>query len=295
MLLDLLTSANVIKSTRYMSLGDISVGFNSLLICFEMIIFAILHLFAFTWREYDRGPHKKTPIFAAFLDAFNPWDIVRATARGTRWLLCGVNRRQTEAEYVLKRQKSESEASRLVENAAELAGRESPQPMTDDSLAIRHPAPSDRADEVNTLKVQTGAHGSYHPESVEMINTPLQPGRQRPHAPHSPYSQQVANNGYGHSIAPPPQGPNVYHERYRDQTPSPVGRQEHLAYPTSNYMPSTPGQGGTPAEYLHSPTSPVVAGSHSPMLPIVGGQAGGGQQQHQQHQQEYTAWNPSQV
>lgn len=289
MLLDLLTSTKIIKSTKYMSLGDISVGFNSLLICFEMIIFSILHIFAFTWREYDRGPHNTTPIFAALLDAFNPWDIVRATARGTRWLICGVGRRRSDAEKVLERLKAE-EASGLVGNAAEFAGAEAIPPGHNGGLTVYHPAPSDSVEEINTLKVQTGG---YQPEPVEM----LQPGRrQRPHAPPSPYSQQVADNGYGHAIAPPPQGPHQYHERYRDQTPSPVERQEELAYPTVNYMPSVHRRAGSPAEYLHSPTSPVVAGVHSPMLPIVGGQSGG-QQQHQQQeqQQEYTPWKPNQI
>lgn len=253
-----------------MSPGDISVGFNSLLICFEMIIFAILHLFAFTWREYDRGPHKTTPIFASLVDAFNPWDVIRATARGTRWLVCGVGHRRDDAEKVLERQKSE-EASGLVGNAAEFAGTEGPPPGHDGGLAVYHPTPSDTIVASNTLKVQTGG---YHPEPMEMTNTALQPGRQRPRPPPASYNQQVANNGYGNAIAPPPQGPQHYHERYRDQTPSPVERRGELGYPVVNYMPGGPARGASPTEYLHSPTSPVVA-AHSPMLPIIGGQLQG--------------------
>lgn len=245
-----------------MSPGDISVGFNSLLICFEMIIFAILHLFAFTWREYDRGPHKTTPIFASLVDAFNPWDIVRATARGTRWLVCGVSRRRDDAEKVLERQKSE-EASGLVGNAAGFAGAESPLPGQDGGLTVYHPTPSETVVEVNRLKVQTSG---YHPEPMEMTSSVLQPGRQRPRPPPSPYSQQVANNGYGNVIAPPPQGPHHYHERYRDQTPSPVERQGGLAYPNVHFRPGGPARRASQTEYLHSPTSPVTAGANSPML-----------------------------
>lgn len=245
-----------------MSLGDISVGFNSLLICFEMIIFAILHIYAFTWCEYDRGPHKTTPIFASLVDAFNPWDIVRATARGTRWLVCGVSRRRDDAEKVLERQKSE-EVSGLVGNAAGFAGSESPPPGQDGGLSVYHPAPSDRVVQVNALKVQTGG---YHPEAMEMKNSTLQPGRQRPRPPPASYSQQVANNGYGNVIAPPP-SPHHYHERYRDQTPSPIESQDRLPYPTGGFMPAGPAPGTSPTEYLHSPISPVVAGAYIPMLP----------------------------
>lgn len=257
-LLDFLTSADIIKPTNFMSLADISVGLNSLLICFEMIIFAILHLFAFTWREYDRGPHKTTPIFASLVDAFNPWDIVRATARGTRWLVCGVNNRRDDAKKVLERQKSD-ESSGLVGNAAGFASRESlPPPGHDGGLSVYHPTPSDSTVEVNTLKVQTSR---YYPEPVEMTNSALQPGRQRPHAPLPLHNQQAADNGY--IIAPPPAGPHRYHDRYRDQSLSPVERQGELAYPTVSRMPGV-------SEFLHSPTSPGVVGANSPMLPITG-------------------------
>ncbi|KAI5837419.1 putative DUF300 domain protein [Morchella snyderi] len=270
-LLDLLTSAGAIKSSKYMSLGDISVGFNSLLICFEMIIFAILHLFAFTWKDYDKGPASTTPVMASLLDAFNPWDIVRGIARGTRWLICGIGRRERDHEKIRKRLELEEEASGLVGAAASFAGAGDysppppPQPVGPDALPI-HPTPQ----KSQQLKVQTAGYGGYSPEPVEMYNSPAR-------SPAS-YSQQVAASGYGNALA----SPHEWHGRYRDQSPSPV----ELSYPTTNYMPSGTAHQlqGSPV-YLHSPNDSAGGG----LLPIVRGQSprpsykpyeqqGGGQQ-----------------
>ena len=35
----------------------------------------------------------------AFLDAANPWDIIKAFARGTRWMFIGVKRRREDSSY----------------------------------------------------------------------------------------------------------------------------------------------------------------------------------------------------
>lgn len=85
-----------------------------------MAIFAVMHLFAFPWREYDLS---KTPYadpvtapgsgfsgsapkyhggwmgIKAFGDTFNPWDLIKATARGLRWLFVRRKHRHHDISY----------------------------------------------------------------------------------------------------------------------------------------------------------------------------------------------------
>lgn len=89
-----------------------------MLLCIEMAIFSILHLFAFPWKEYDinrshivaaeSGPGflpDKSSYKGGFLgikalmDAFNPWDLVKAVVRGFRWLFVGRHKREQDISY----------------------------------------------------------------------------------------------------------------------------------------------------------------------------------------------------
>ncbi|RHZ89581.1 hypothetical protein Glove_13g222 [Diversispora epigaea] len=84
----ILSEAGVIEETEYWTSANISRGLNALLICFEMLIFAILYLYAFDYRKYqdigdkfgkkmgdEKRKHIRTPISKGILDAFNPKDI----------------------------------------------------------------------------------------------------------------------------------------------------------------------------------------------------------------------------
>lgn len=101
---------NVIKATSKVAYPDISVGIPSMLLCMEMALFSILHLFAFPWRPYrnskvggdasDIGAKKGGFLgFNAFADAMNPWDLVKAFARGIRWLFVGRKHREEDISY----------------------------------------------------------------------------------------------------------------------------------------------------------------------------------------------------
>lgn len=89
-----------------------------MLLCIEMALFSILHLFAFPWKEYDihrsrivaaeSGPsflpdkssYKGGPLgILALLDAFNPWDLIKAVVRGFRWLFVGRRTRELDVSY----------------------------------------------------------------------------------------------------------------------------------------------------------------------------------------------------
>lgn len=94
-----------------------------MLLCVEMAIFAVMHLFAFPWREYDlskdvymdpvtapgSGYSGSKPEYQggwmgskALLDTFNPWDIIKASARGARWMTVGYRHRHEDSSYAGK-------------------------------------------------------------------------------------------------------------------------------------------------------------------------------------------------
>ncbi|TKA57579.1 hypothetical protein B0A49_10122, partial [Cryomyces minteri] len=121
LVISFLSSSNgPLKPTSKIYYNDIKVGIPSMLLCVEMAIFAVMHLFAFPWKEYDlsrsahfdphthnvsgSGPGKlQYRGFArALLDAFNPWDIVKASARGARWLVVGRKHRTNDSSYGTK-------------------------------------------------------------------------------------------------------------------------------------------------------------------------------------------------
>lgn len=86
-----------------------------------MSIFAIMHIFAFPWKPYSLkhgskdhmdGPGTsysagmKQPRYQggplglwALGEAFNPWDIMKMTARSFRWLFVGVRYRHHDISY----------------------------------------------------------------------------------------------------------------------------------------------------------------------------------------------------
>ncbi|KAI1422253.1 organic solute transporter Ostalpha-domain-containing protein [Xylaria sp. FL1777] len=120
------SSLNLISPSAKLAYPDLKVGIPSLLLCIEMALFAILHLWSFPYapykenakttfypspnpsigmpaRENERGPKKGG--FAglrAFADAVNVWDIVKAFGRGIRWLFVGAKRRHEDPSYQLK-------------------------------------------------------------------------------------------------------------------------------------------------------------------------------------------------
>lgn len=86
-----------------------------------MAIFSVLHLFAFPWTPYKTGAEVRDyPMslasgvsskniqgqkqggflgWKAFVDAMNPWDLVKAFARSMRWLVVGRKNREKDSSY----------------------------------------------------------------------------------------------------------------------------------------------------------------------------------------------------
>ncbi|KAJ5272792.1 organic solute transporter Ostalpha-domain-containing protein [Penicillium angulare] len=109
-IIDYLTSSGTIKSSAKVQLYDWNNGLPNLLICIEMFLFAILHFWGFPWSSYvitqedmkdgtERRYHGGWMGIKAFVDAMNPWDLVKATARGFRWLFVGRRHREADPSY----------------------------------------------------------------------------------------------------------------------------------------------------------------------------------------------------
>ncbi|KAF2456494.1 organic solute transporter Ostalpha-domain-containing protein [Lineolata rhizophorae] len=131
LLVSFLVSSEAIKPSEKISMPDIKTGIPSFLVCVEMAGFAILHVVAFPWKPYvlprldsdDSLPEPSPSIgtessnkpqlarntgtkyhggplgILALVDAFNIWDLVKASARGIRWLFCGVKSRKQDVSY----------------------------------------------------------------------------------------------------------------------------------------------------------------------------------------------------
>lgn len=117
------SSSGPFKPTDKISYPDIYIGIPSGLLCIEMAFFAILHVIAFPWTPYslkhgaaaytspgasiENGAAASIPMTLrryrgfcyAIMDAFNPWDVVKASARGLRWMFVRYRHRHTDSSY----------------------------------------------------------------------------------------------------------------------------------------------------------------------------------------------------
>lgn len=94
------------------------IGIPSVLLCIEMAIFSVLHLWAFAWQPYSLGhggtsgattesgfTPSENSYQGGFLglkaigEAFNPWDLVKAIARAARWMFAGRKKRTMDPSY----------------------------------------------------------------------------------------------------------------------------------------------------------------------------------------------------
>ena len=118
-MISVLTGTGAIKKSPRIAQPDIKIGIPSLLLCIEMAIFSVFHLWAFPWKVYDvrrsavvaaesapgflpdpktayRGGHFGT---RALMDAFNPWDLIKAIGRGFKWAAVGRRTREQDISY----------------------------------------------------------------------------------------------------------------------------------------------------------------------------------------------------
>ncbi|KAI0866536.1 organic solute transporter Ostalpha-domain-containing protein [Xylaria cubensis] len=120
------STVHLVSPNEKLAYPDLKVGIPSLLLCIEMALFAILHLWSFPYAQYKEGnkvafypspdpssgipPREKEqgPKRGGFAgikalgDALNLWDIVKAFGRGIRWLFVGAKHRHEDPSYQLK-------------------------------------------------------------------------------------------------------------------------------------------------------------------------------------------------
>ena len=125
--ISLLTGTGAIKASKQIQTPDIKIGIPAMLLDIEMDIFAIFHLWAFSWRPYSlrskqnlaenvpghdltRTDYKGGPLgLKAILEAFNPWDLVKAVGRAARWVFVGRKNRKQDVSYQIRRTAAETE------------------------------------------------------------------------------------------------------------------------------------------------------------------------------------------
>ena len=114
--ISILTSTGWIKANDKFQTPDIKIGIPAMLLCIEMAIFSVFHLWAFSWQPYSTHS-KQGQIHAggtlagsdgyqggcfgwkAFYHAFNPWDLMKAVGRAARWLFVGRRHRMEDSSY----------------------------------------------------------------------------------------------------------------------------------------------------------------------------------------------------
>jgi Organic solute transporter Ostalpha len=118
--ISLLTGTGAIKPSNQIQAPDIKIGIPAMLLDIEMAIFAIFHLWAFSWKPYTLRSKQnlaesvpghdlaRTDYKGGFLgvkaiiEAFNPWDLVKAVGRAARWTFVGRKSRTQDVSYQLR-------------------------------------------------------------------------------------------------------------------------------------------------------------------------------------------------
>ena len=109
LLISLLTSTKALEPSDKINYADFKIGIPSMLLCIEMAIFAVMHIYAFSYKDYriskatahyEGGGYQGGFLgWKAFLDAYNPWDIISAIGRSFRWLFVGRRTRLDDISY----------------------------------------------------------------------------------------------------------------------------------------------------------------------------------------------------
>jgi Organic solute transporter Ostalpha len=223
---------------------DLSIGIPNLLICMEMSLFSVLHLWAFPWHPYTianqlasdhsdlygaKVAYHGGPLgWKAFLEAFNPWDLLKAIGRGFRWLFVGRKQRTMDPSYMGQPGTSFT----LTHSAGGAPG--SNIPGSDMS--------SDRSDRGDDGAVENGPirYGPLSDDEEQQLLSNAQPNPTSPHLHHS--SGVGPADKYGYEEDRP--GPG------RSPSPSQTGEE-----PRSSLRPISP-QPDQPHTHEHGPLQP---------------------------------------
>lgn len=208
-----------------------------------MAIFSVFHLWAFPWKVYDiRRSHivasESAPGFLpdpktayqggpfgikALMDAFNPWDLIKAVGRGFRWAAVGRKRRMDDISYKNPPRVAGLEPTRNQHTAFDRGDQSFDMPQGSSGNGIvpggkpgHYQSLSDEDDEERLL-----AQAQSNPKAALQYPRPLE---RLPHM-NAPVSGAAANDiGIAASYNPPPPYANT-----RNQDPSHLAPQEPIA------------------------------------------------------------------
>jgi hypothetical protein len=184
----------VIKPSDKLSYVDIKVGIPAVLLAIEMSIFAVMHIFAFSWKPYDIR-HNPDPSakytggpfgVKALLDAFNLWDVVKASARGFKWLFVGFKHRERDISYEDHRDNMKLGAMEPTRGSARPSGP--PGPFEPASLTPTIDGRPKSLKRTDTSDSEANAALLAHQQGVPKINVrEPSPYGNDPSRDHSPY------------------------------------------------------------------------------------------------------------
>ncbi|OAL21554.1 hypothetical protein AYO22_07950 [Fonsecaea multimorphosa] len=118
LLLSILVRVGAFKATYYFQTPDLNVTLPATLLCAEMAIISLLHLWAYPYKPYTMnerwsrldgseasasGSYQGGLLgLKAFVDVLNWWDIFKAIGRATRWMFVGRRGRHADPSYALR-------------------------------------------------------------------------------------------------------------------------------------------------------------------------------------------------
>jgi len=218
MVISFLASSNgPLKPTNKISYPDIYIGIPSWLLCIEMAFFAILHVFAFPWTPYslihgaaaytssdnslENGAPTTLPtssrryrgFWYAIADSFNPWDVVKASSRGLRWMFVRYKHRHTDSSYVRP-----DAAYKLGTSTGEIGSGGAAGGMTVPVTAGLHQTHSN----TSTAPAATGPYNAMttDDDTSGLLNSSMRPGKSPSPPPRSPFGDEFAHHGDGATV-----------------------------------------------------------------------------------------------
>lgn len=179
-----------------------------------MAFFAILHVFAFPWTPYslihgaaayttsgnsleDGAPatlptssRRYRGFWYAIFDSFNPWDVVKASSRGLRWMFVRYKHRHTDSSYIRP-----DAAYKLGSSTGEIGHGGAAAGMTVPVTAGLHQPHSS----MNAAPTATGPYNAMTTEDdrAGLLNSSTQLGQLHPSPPRSPFDDEFAHPAVG--------------------------------------------------------------------------------------------------
>ncbi|OAP59104.1 hypothetical protein AYL99_06402 [Fonsecaea erecta] len=125
LLISILVKFGAFTATARFQTPDLNVSLPATLLCVEMAIISLLHLWAYPYRPYvknetwtrldgsEAGGEYKGGTFGvrALVDVLNWWDIVKAIGRAAKWMVVGRRSRQADVSYKLPTPYTEDDLS----------------------------------------------------------------------------------------------------------------------------------------------------------------------------------------